>query len=90
MSRLQQVLLQSEEELLLSKRSSELAGEGAIPKPKKMVGKMKVQGKGVGASESIFSVAMCLNNGSSLLCSSQGENVTGPAYRMQFFKCEST
>ncbi|KAK1396035.1 Pesticidal crystal cry8Ba [Heracleum sosnowskyi] len=40
---LQQVLLQSEEELLLSKRSSELAGEGAIPKPKKMVGKMKVQ-----------------------------------------------
>ncbi|KAL1817630.1 hypothetical protein ACET3Z_020204 [Daucus carota] len=40
---LQQVLLQSEEELLLSKRTSELAGEGAIPKPKKMVGKMKVQ-----------------------------------------------
>ncbi|CAK9148987.1 unnamed protein product [Ilex paraguariensis] len=39
---LQQVLLQSEEELLV-KRSSELATEGAAPKPKKMVGKMKVQ-----------------------------------------------
>ncbi|XP_057490269.1 uncharacterized protein LOC130776172 [Actinidia eriantha] len=39
---LQQVLLQSEEELL-AKRSSELASEGTAPKPKKMVGKMKVQ-----------------------------------------------
>lgn len=39
---LQQVLLQSEEELLV-KRSSEVPGEGAAPKPKKMVGKMKVQ-----------------------------------------------
>ncbi|KAL6997387.1 hypothetical protein U1Q18_007514 [Sarracenia purpurea var. burkii] len=38
-----QVLLQSEEELL-AKRSSELATEGTAPKPKKMVGKMKVQG----------------------------------------------
>ncbi|XP_057470363.1 uncharacterized protein LOC130759232 [Actinidia eriantha] len=39
---LQQVLLQSEEELL-AKRSSELVTEGTAPKPKKMVGKMKVQ-----------------------------------------------
>ncbi|CDP11484.1 unnamed protein product [Coffea canephora] len=39
---LQQVLLQSEEELML-KRSSELPTEGSAAKPKKMVGKMKVQ-----------------------------------------------
>ncbi|KAA8528345.1 hypothetical protein F0562_035700 [Nyssa sinensis] len=39
---LQTVLLQSEEELLV-KRSSELVSEGSAPKPKKMVGKMKVQ-----------------------------------------------
>ncbi|PQQ10519.1 uncharacterized protein Pyn_37378 [Prunus yedoensis var. nudiflora] len=39
---LRQVLLQSEEELL-SKQTSELAGEKAAPKPKKIVGKMKVQ-----------------------------------------------
>ncbi|KAI3972579.1 hypothetical protein MKX01_019237 [Papaver californicum] len=39
---LQQVLLQSEEELLAS-RSSKLVGEGAAPKPKKIIGKMKVQ-----------------------------------------------
>ncbi|CAL5348876.1 hypothetical protein CsSME_00035553 [Camellia sinensis var. sinensis] len=39
---LQQVLLQSEEELLV-KRSSEHASEGTARKPKKMVGKMKVQ-----------------------------------------------
>ncbi|XP_058088155.1 uncharacterized protein LOC131235065 [Magnolia sinica] len=39
---LQQVLLQSEEELL-AKRSSELVSEGAAPKPKKTIGKMKVQ-----------------------------------------------
>ncbi|PWA52563.1 hypothetical protein CTI12_AA453550 [Artemisia annua] len=39
---LQQVLLQSEEELLV-KRSSEGGSEGAAPKQKKMVGKMKVQ-----------------------------------------------
>ncbi|GAV66816.1 hypothetical protein CFOL_v3_10326 [Cephalotus follicularis] len=39
---LQQVLLQSEEELL-AKRSSELSCEGAAPKLKKIVGKMKVQ-----------------------------------------------
>lgn len=59
-SRLQQVLLQSEEELLLSKRSSELAGEGAIPKPKKMVGKMKVQGKVVGESGlDLYSDLLC-------------------------------
>ncbi|CAN0873389.1 hypothetical protein LINGRAHAP2_LOCUS10360 [Linum grandiflorum] len=38
----QNVLLQSEEELL-SKRSCELAGEGAATKPKKIIGKMKVQ-----------------------------------------------
>lgn len=43
---LQQVLLQSEEEMLV-KRSSELPTEGAAPKPKKMVGKMKVQVKRV-------------------------------------------
>lgn len=40
---LQQVLLQSEEELM-SKQTSELLTDGAAPKPKKMVGKMKVQG----------------------------------------------
>lgn len=39
---LQQVLLQSEEELM-SKQTSELLTDGAAPKPKKMVGKMKVQ-----------------------------------------------
>uniref|UniRef100_A0A5B6ZKD2 Pesticidal crystal cry8Ba protein n=1 Tax=Davidia involucrata TaxID=16924 RepID=A0A5B6ZKD2_DAVIN len=39
---LQNVLLQSEEELL-AKRSSELVSEGSAPKPKKMVGKMKVE-----------------------------------------------
>ncbi|XP_047327055.1 uncharacterized protein LOC124930749 [Impatiens glandulifera] len=39
---LQQVLLQSEEELMV-KRSSTLTNEGAAPKPRKMVGKMKVQ-----------------------------------------------
>ncbi|GKV09465.1 hypothetical protein SLEP1_g20962 [Rubroshorea leprosula] len=39
---LQQVLLQSEEELL-AKRSSELISEAAAPKPKKIIGKMKVQ-----------------------------------------------
>lgn len=37
------MLLQSEEELLL-KRTSEPAKEGAVPKPKKVIGKMKVQG----------------------------------------------
>ncbi|GMI89641.1 hypothetical protein like AT4G24610 [Hibiscus trionum] len=39
---LQQVLLQSEEELM-EKRSSERTNETAAPKPKKIVGKMKVQ-----------------------------------------------
>ncbi|KAJ6829490.1 uncharacterized protein M6B38_357610 [Iris pallida] len=39
---LQQILLQSEEELLM-KRSSELVSEGAAVKPKKIIGKMKVQ-----------------------------------------------
>lgn len=39
---LQQILLQSEEEIL-AKRGSELAVEGAPQKPKKMIGKMKVQ-----------------------------------------------
>ncbi|EEF48602.1 conserved hypothetical protein [Ricinus communis] len=38
----QNVLLQSEEELM-AKRSSELITEGAAPKPKKIVGKLKVQ-----------------------------------------------
>lgn len=40
---LRQVLLQSEEELL-AKQTSELASEKAAPKPKKIIGKMKVQG----------------------------------------------
>ncbi|KAK6938085.1 hypothetical protein RJ641_031593 [Dillenia turbinata] len=40
--RLQNVLLQSEEELL-GKRPSELTSEGSLPKPKKIVGKIKVQ-----------------------------------------------
>jgi len=40
---LQQILLQSEEELM-AKRSSELVSEGAAVKPKKIIGKMKVQG----------------------------------------------
>ncbi|OUZ99781.1 hypothetical protein BVC80_9065g56 [Macleaya cordata] len=39
---LQQVLLQSEEELL-AKRSSDLISEGSAPKPKKTIGKIKVQ-----------------------------------------------
>ncbi|XVE95208.1 hypothetical protein REPUB_Repub02eG0076300 [Reevesia pubescens] len=39
---LQQVLLQSEEELM-AKHSSELTSEVAVPKPKKIIGKMKVQ-----------------------------------------------
>ncbi|KAL8143887.1 hypothetical protein V2J09_016919 [Rumex salicifolius] len=39
---LQHILLQSEEEIL-KKRTSEVAAEGVAPKPKKMVGKMKVQ-----------------------------------------------
>ncbi|AQK75112.1 hypothetical protein ZEAMMB73_Zm00001d018133 [Zea mays] len=39
---LQNVLLQSEEELM-SKRASELVSEGAASKPKKTIGKMKVQ-----------------------------------------------
>ncbi|KAL6180048.1 hypothetical protein ACLB2K_046717 [Fragaria x ananassa] len=39
---LRQVLLQSEEELL-AKRTSEISNEKAAPKPKKIVGKMKVQ-----------------------------------------------
>ncbi|XP_021912220.1 uncharacterized protein LOC110825972 [Carica papaya] len=43
---LQQVLLQSEEELM-AKRSSEVANEGVATKPKKIVGKMKVQVKRV-------------------------------------------
>jgi hypothetical protein len=40
---LQDVLLQSEEELM-TKRASELVTEGAPSKPKKTIGKMKVQG----------------------------------------------
>ncbi|KAJ0981455.1 hypothetical protein J5N97_009710 [Dioscorea zingiberensis] len=39
---LKQTLLQSEEELL-AKQSSELVSEGAAPKPKKTIGKLKVQ-----------------------------------------------
>ncbi|KAK1263623.1 hypothetical protein QJS04_geneDACA011958 [Acorus gramineus] len=39
---LQLILLQSEDELL-TKRSAEIVGEGAAPKPKKIIGKMKVQ-----------------------------------------------
>lgn len=40
---LQQILLQPEEELL-EKRYSELVSEGAAPKPKKTIGRVKVQG----------------------------------------------
>jgi len=40
---LRHVLLQSEEELL-SKKSSELIGGVVVPKPKKIIGKIKVQG----------------------------------------------
>lgn len=40
---LEQVLLQSEEDLL-SKRSSDIVSEGVAPKSKKIIGKMKVQG----------------------------------------------
>ncbi|KAI4337616.1 hypothetical protein L6164_016008 [Bauhinia variegata] len=39
---LRQVLLQSEDELM-TKKNSELSSEGVAPKPKKLVGKMKVQ-----------------------------------------------
>lgn len=41
--RLRQVLLQSEEELMV-KQNSELSSKGVAPKPKKLFGKMKVQG----------------------------------------------
>lgn len=41
--RLQQILLQSEEEIMAA-HSSEPVSEGAAPKPKKTAGKMKVQG----------------------------------------------
>lgn len=41
--RLRQVLLQSEEELMV-KQNSELSSEGVAPKQKKLIGKMKVQG----------------------------------------------
>lgn len=47
---LQNVLLQSEEELMV-KRSSEPTSEGAAPKPKKIVGKMKVQVRKVKTSQ---------------------------------------
>ncbi|KAG6699142.1 hypothetical protein I3842_08G055200 [Carya illinoinensis] len=40
--RLRKVLLQSEDELLV-KHTSELVGEGVAPKPKKIIGKMRVQ-----------------------------------------------
>lgn len=54
---------------MLSKRSSELAGEGAIPKPKKMVGKMKVQGKVIGESGlDIFSDLLCAQVMDDLCC----------------------
>lgn len=39
---LRQVLLQSEDELLV-KHTSEISGEGVAPKPKKIIGKMKLQ-----------------------------------------------
>ncbi|KAJ7965795.1 Pesticidal crystal cry8Ba protein [Quillaja saponaria] len=39
---LRQVLLQSEDELMV-KRTSDLSSEGVAPKPKKVIGKMKVQ-----------------------------------------------
>lgn len=51
---LQQVLLQSEEELL-AKRSSEIGSEGTVPKPKKIIGKMKVQGNSL-SPDLIFSM----------------------------------
>jgi hypothetical protein len=38
------VLLQSEDELLV-KHTSELASEGVAPKPKKIIGKLRVQGR---------------------------------------------
>lgn len=44
MCRLRQVLLQPEEELMV-KCNAELSSEGVAPKPKKLIGKMKVQGK---------------------------------------------
>jgi hypothetical protein len=43
--RLRQVLLQSEEELL-ARRSPELVSEGAAPKSRKTLGKMKIQLEG--------------------------------------------
>lgn len=49
---LQQILLQSEEELL-AKQSSELVSEGLAPKPKKTIGKMKVQVRRVKMSPDI-------------------------------------
>ena len=43
-NRLKQLLLQSEEEMLM-KQSSQAPHEGVAPKPKKNIGKMMVQGK---------------------------------------------
>ncbi|XP_058097001.1 uncharacterized protein LOC131242416 isoform X2 [Magnolia sinica] len=52
---LQRILLQSEEELL-TKQSLELVSEGAVPKPKKTIGKMKVQVRKVKMSPDMPSV----------------------------------
>ena len=55
---LRQVLLQSEDELLV-KRTSELTNEGAPTKPKKTIGKIKVQGNVHGIHKNlIVQVAM--------------------------------
>lgn len=79
------------------KRSSEPASEGAAPKPKKMVGKMKVQGSIlflIHFSSYIYielSIHTTLNFPSILsMSSSKGENVTGPAYGMQYFSSKSS
>ncbi|KAG5543870.1 hypothetical protein RHGRI_016584 [Rhododendron griersonianum] len=78
---LQQVLLQSEEELM-AKRSSELAGEGTAPKPKKMVGKMKVQ---------VRKVKMALDPPKGCTFSSlRAPKIKMDAVRYRFYSLQST
>lgn len=58
------MLLQSEDELLV-KHTSELASEGVAPKPKKIIGKMRVQGRLLISALSGFLIVQVLNKGTS-------------------------
>ncbi|KAH7679631.1 hypothetical protein IHE45_06G071100 [Dioscorea alata] len=76
---LKQILLQSEEELL-AKQSSELASEGAAPKPKKTIGKLKVQVRKVRMS-------LDMPSGCSFSsCKSPSVNLESLRYRMSNFQ----